>query len=236
MSPESSDIREMFNTISGQYDFLNHFLSFGIDRSWRRRVVKEIGERFRGRLAALRVLDVATGTGDLAIAIASLHPEQIRAVDIAARMMEIGREKVAAKKLQERIIFSEAAAENLPFPDDTFDAVTVAFGVRNYEDLRKGLSEMRRVMQPGGQMLVLEFSHPASFPFKQLYSFYSRCIIPVVGRIVSKDRRAYAYLPESVAAFPSGTGFLRIMEECGLKNVKQISLTMGIASLYTGGK
>lgn len=236
MSPSTENIREMFNTISGQYDFLNHFLSFGIDRSWRRRVVREIQNRFSDRLLTLKVLDVATGTGDLAIAIASLHPEQICAVDIAARMMEIGRVKVAARNLQETIIFSEAAAEELPFHDDTFDAVTVAFGVRNYEDLRKGLSEMRRVMKPGGSMLVLEFSHPATFPFKQLYSFYSRYIIPAVGRIVSKDRQAYAYLPESVAAFPSGTGFLQIMEECGLQNTRQISLTMGIASLYTGVK
>jgi demethylmenaquinone methyltransferase/2-methoxy-6-polyprenyl-1,4-benzoquinol methylase len=236
MSPSTNNIREMFNTISGQYDFLNHFLSFGIDRSWRRRVVKEIGERFRDRLSSLRVLDVATGTGDLAIAIASLKPARVHGVDIAVRMMEIGKEKVASKNLQETILFSEAAAEKLPFPDGTFDAVTVAFGVRNYEDLRKGLSEMRRVLRPGGMILVLEFSHPGSFPFKQLYSFYSRHIIPFVGRIVSKDRQAYAYLPESVAAFPSGTGFLRIMEECGINNVKQISLTMGIASLYTGVK
>jgi demethylmenaquinone methyltransferase/2-methoxy-6-polyprenyl-1,4-benzoquinol methylase len=237
MSPEADNIREMFNNISGQYDFLNHFLSFGIDRSWRRRVVREIRDRFRDMpTGSLRLLDVATGTGDLAIALASLKPAQVQGVDIATRMMEIGKAKVVARKLQEMVFFTEGAAENLPFADDTFDAVTVAFGVRNYEDLRKGLSEMRRVLRPGGLMLVLEFSHPESFPFKQLYTFYSTYMIPFVGRVVSKDRQAYTYLPESVAAFPSGAAFLRILDECSLKSVKQVTLTMGIASVYTGEK
>ena len=235
-SPDSSRIRDMFNNISGQYDFLNHFLSFGIDRLWRKRVVKEIRNRFAGRLHELQVLDVATGTGDLAIAIASLRPARIRGVDIASGMMQVGREKVEARGLSGIIDFTEGAAENLPFPDETFDAVTVAFGVRNYADLRKGLAEMKRILRPGGVMLVLEFSHPRHFPFRQLYGFYSATVIPAAGRLISGDAHAYRYLPESVAAFPSGAAFLGIMEECGMKNVMQNELSMGIASLYTGEK
>lgn len=236
MPPQASGIRDMFNSISGQYDFLNHFLSFGIDRCWRRHVVKRIRARFNHRTGALHLLDVATGTGDLAIALAALKPVAIEGVDISDKMMEIGRKKVVNRGLQEMIRFSESAAESLPFPDNTFDAVTVAFGVRNYEDLEKGLSEMRRVMKPGGLMLILEFSHPRRFPVKQVFELYSRFIIPFVGRMVSRNPQAYTYLPESVAAFPSGENFLKIMDGCGLKNATQTSMSMGIASLYTGQK
>jgi demethylmenaquinone methyltransferase / 2-methoxy-6-polyprenyl-1,4-benzoquinol methylase len=236
MPPDSSTIRDMFNNISGQYDFLNHFLSFGVDRRWRKRVVTELAKHAGTATAGLKVLDVATGTGDLAIAVSSLNPASVAGIDIAPAMMEIGRDKVFMRGLQDVISFSEAAAEKIPFPDSTFDAVTVAFGVRNFGDLVQGISEMQRVLKPGGIMLILEFSHPRSFPSKQLYNLYSRFIIPTVGRIVSKNREAYSYLPESVAAFPSGTDFMAIMEGCGLKSVRQIPLTMGVASVYTGEK
>ncbi len=236
MNPDSNRIRDMFNNISGQYDFLNHFLSFGVDRNWRKRVVREIRNHFHGDTKDLRVLDVATGTGDLAIAVAGLGPAEICGIDIAASMMDIGKDKVYLRGLQNLISFEEAPAEKIPYPDGTFDAVTVAFGVRNFEDLVKGLSEMNRVMKPGGILLVLEFSHPRAFPFRQLYTFYSRFIIPFVGRLISGNRDAYTYLPESVAAFPSGKDFLRILEGCGLKSVKQVPLTMGIASVYTAEK
>jgi len=236
MAPQTHKIREMFNDISGRYDFLNHFLSFGIDRCWRKRVVREIRHRFPGTEGKLMILDMATGTGDLAIAMASLKPDRIEGVDVSPDMMAIGKTKVAERNLQHMIVFTEAAAEKIPFPDDSFDAVTVAFGVRNFENREQGLSEMRRVMKPGGLMLVLEFSHPRVFPFKQLFRLYSRFVIPAVGMMVSGSRQAYTYLPESAAAFPSGRDFLKIMEDCRLKNVRQIPLTLGIASIYSGEK
>lgn len=224
-------VRAMFDDISPKYDFLNHFLSMGIDKGWRRKLVKILSERNPGT-----VLDVATGTGDLAMAIARGCKARISGIDIAEKMIEIGQRKVEAAGLDGRITFRPGDAEKIPFSDGTFDAVTVAFGVRNYEDLPQGLREMRRVMRPGGLMLVLEFSHPERFPVRQLYAFYSRYIIPAAGRLISGHSAAYRYLPESVAAFPSGKRFLDIMEETGLKNVRQIPLTMGIASIYLGEK
>ena len=224
-------VRAMFDDISPKYDFLNHFLSLGIDRGWRRKLVKILAERNPGA-----VLDVATGTGDLAIAVAGGCKARINGIDIAEKMLEIGSRKVVAAGLDDRISFRRGDAEKIPFSDGTFDAVTVAFGVRNFEDLPQGLREMRRVMRPGGLMLVLEFSHPERFPVRQLYGFYSRFIIPAAGKLISGHSAAYRYLPESVAAFPSGKRFLDIMEETGLKNVRQIPLTMGIASIYAGEK
>jgi demethylmenaquinone methyltransferase / 2-methoxy-6-polyprenyl-1,4-benzoquinol methylase len=226
----------MFNEISGNYDFLNHFLSFGIDRLWRRRVRREIRNYAGPGIADFRILDVATGTGDLAIALARLKPASVTGIDIAGEMLAVGREKVARKGLGGVISFREADAEHIPFPDHSFDAVTVAFGVRNYENLEQGLSEMRRVMKPGGLMLILEFSHPERFPFRQVYGFYSRHLIPLFGRLVSGSAHAYTYLPESVAAFPSGADFLRIMDAGGLQELRQIPLTSGIATLYAGKK
>jgi demethylmenaquinone methyltransferase / 2-methoxy-6-polyprenyl-1,4-benzoquinol methylase len=228
---KKESVREMFDDISPKYDFLNHFLSFGIDRVWRRKLVRILGERKPDK-----VLDVATGTGDLAIAISSLKPQKIVGIDISEKMLDIGRQKLIEKGLNQIITLQRADAEKIPFSDNSFAAITVAFGVRNYEDLQMGLTEMRRVLRPGGIMLILEFSHPGSFPMKQLYSIYSRYIIPLMGRLISGNRRAYTYLPESVAAFPSGKEFLEILDKLGLKKTTQVSLSLGIASIYQAEK
>ena len=224
-------VREMFDDISPKYDFLNHFLSFGIDRLWRRKLVRILASK-----KPSFILDVATGTADLAIAMAALKPQKITGIDISEKMLEVGREKVSAKGLVHMITLQAGDSEKIPFSDNSFDAITVAFGVRNYENLETGLQEMRRVLRPGGIMLILEFSHPHSFPMKQLYGFYSRFIIPFAGKLISGHSGAYRYLPESVAAFPSGKHFLDIMERTGLKKPEQIPLSMGIASIYSAEK
>jgi demethylmenaquinone methyltransferase / 2-methoxy-6-polyprenyl-1,4-benzoquinol methylase len=224
-------VREMFDDISPKYDFLNHFLSFGIDYSWRKRLVRMLAER-----KPVSVLDVATGTGDLAIAIAPLNPQKISGIDISEKMLEVARVKLAEKGLDKLITLRRADAEKIPFSDNSYDAITVAFGVRNYENLEKGLQEMKRVLKPGGVMLILEFSHPSSFPMKQLYGIYSRFVIPVMGRIISGNSKAYSYLPESVAAFPSGKDFLDILVKLGFAHPQQVQLSMGIASIYVAEK
>ena len=220
-------VRLMFDDISPKYDFLNHFLSFGIDRSWRRKLVQILRER-----NPKSILDVATGTGDLAIAMSELKPQKIVGIDISGKMLEIGKQKVTRLGLGTLIALQRADAEKIPFSDHSFEAITVAFGVRNFEDLRKGLTEMKRVLRTGGIMAILEFSHPQTFPMKQMYRLYSRYGIPMMGKLISKNDQAYRYLPESVAAFPSGRDFLKILEEVGLKNVRGISLSMGIATIY----
>ena len=221
----------MFDDISPKYDFLNHFLSFGIDKLWRRKLVKMLGNH-----NPESVLDVATGTGDLAIAIAGLKPRKIVGIDISGKMLDVGRKKITGLGLDDLITLRVADAEKIPFSDNSFHAITVAFGVRNYGDLRLGLAEMRRVLRPGGVMMILEFSHPRTFPMKQLYGIYSRYIIPLLGRTVSKNSQAYQYLPDSVAAFPSGDDFVAILNETGLKNARYITLSNGIASIYTAEK
>jgi demethylmenaquinone methyltransferase/2-methoxy-6-polyprenyl-1,4-benzoquinol methylase len=224
-------VRVMFDEISPKYDFLNHFLSFGIDQVWRKKLVTMLDSHH-----PLTVLDVATGTGDLAIAIESVKPQKIVGIDISEKMLEVGRKKLNAKGLDHLITLRRADAEKIPFSDHSFEAITVAFGVRNFENLELGLTEMRRVLRPGGVMLILEFSHPSSFPMKQLYGIYSRFVIPLMGRIISGSSKAYTYLPESVAAFPSGQKFLDILLKAGLKNVSQRSLSAGIASIYLAEK
>jgi len=226
----------MFDEISPRYDFLNHFLSFGIDYSWRLRVVKEIRKRFGQQLSSLQILDIATGTGDLAISVAKLRPAHIYGVDISRSMMEVGMKKVQSKGLSAMISFREGEAERIPFDDVTFDVVMVAFGVRNFEELKGGLQEMKRVLKPRGLMLILEFSHPGSFPVKPLYSFYSKVFIPLFGKLISRHSQAYTYLPETVAAFPSGDAFLDILRETGLQKLRQIRLSGGIATLYCAEK
>ena len=224
-------VAEMFNDISGQYDFLNHFLSFGVDYSWRRKFVRQLGE---ARPSV--ILDVATGTGDLAFAMAALKPERIEGIDIAVQMLDIARKKAERQPAGLKVNFSTGDAESIPFPDNTFDAVTVAFGVRNYEHLEKGLADMRRVLKPGGIMMILEFSHPGKAPFKQFYHFYSRYCIPLIGKLFSGNNLAYRYLPESVAAFPSGSDFTAILEKTGMTGIRQRPLTFGIATIYSGKK
>ena len=236
MSPTKESVRAMFDEISPRYDFLNHALSFGIDRSWRKRVVKEIRKRFPVPDSTIQILDVATGTGDLALAVSTLQHAHIDGVDISKEMMKIGRQKVEARGLSERIIFKEGEAENIPFEDNRYDIVMVAFGVRNFENLERGISEMKRVLKPGGVMLILEFSHPGRFPMKTLYGFYSSVIIPLFGKLISRHSKAYTYLPDTVAAFPSGEDFLSILRKEELKEPGQISLTGGIAGLYCAEK
>lgn len=221
----------MFNNIAHRYDFLNHFLSAGIDYSWRRKAIK-----LMGRKNPKTILDVATGTGDLAIEALKINPEKIIGVDIAEDMLEFGRKKLIEKKLQDKITLETGDSENLRFGDASFDAVMVAFGVRNFENLEKGLSEMFRVINQNGQVMILEFSKPKKFPVKQLYNFYFRFILPSLGKMISGDSSAYTYLPESVGKFPDGDAFLNILQKIGFKEVKQIKLTFGIASIYWGLK
>ncbi|PTM04782.1 MAG: bifunctional demethylmenaquinone methyltransferase/2-methoxy-6-polyprenyl-1,4-benzoquinol methylase UbiE [Bacteroidetes bacterium] len=228
---KKEQVAEMFDNISERYDLLNHLLSLSIDKGWRKKVVKMASEG-----EPKLILDVATGTADLAIALAKAHPEKITGIDISAGMLSVGRTKVAKKNLSSLITLEQADSEDLPFPDATFDAITVAFGVRNFENLEKGLAEMLRVLKPGGRLLVLEFSQPQSFPFKQIYNFYFKFMLPTIGKLVSKDSRAYTYLPESVQAFPYGDAFSKIMTKVGYENGKRIPVTFGIATIYEGKK
>ena len=221
----------MFNNIARRYDFLNHFLSVGIDRCWRRKLIRKMGQ-----FHPSDILDIATGTADLAIAAAQLDPTKIIGIDIAEEMLAIGQIKVNHLHLQNLIQLRQADSENLPFADASFDAVMVAFGVRNFENLDLGLSQMYRVLRQGGRVFILEFSKPGKFPVKQLYSLYFNHILPVVGRIVSKDVSAYTYLPESVGKFPAGPEFLAKMELSGFRRVECKQLTFGVASLYCGQK
>lgn len=221
----------MFNNISRRYDFLNHFLSLGIDKLWRKTAI--------GFLKPLRpkfILDVATGTGDFAIQALSLGPERVTGVDISEGMLAMGRKKLERLKLSHVVELQHGDSENLHFTDNTFDAATVGFGVRNFEDLEKGLSEIRRVLKPGAMLVVLEFSRPRKFPMRQLYNFYFKNILPGLGRLISKDKSAYTYLPESVEVFPDGTDFENILKKVGFKETSCKALTFGISSIYTARK
>jgi len=224
-------VEAMFNDIAPKYDFLNHFLSAGIDIQWRKQVSKLLAPS-KPKI----ILDVATGTGDLAIELCKLKPDSIIGVDIADEMLAIGRAKIQNKKLQNIIKLQNGDSENLNFADNTFDAVTVAFGVRNYENLNKGLKDMNRVLKPGGTVAILEFSKPKQFPMKNLYNFYFKYILPGFGKIVSKNNEAYTYLPESVERFAEDADFLNEMKKAGFVQVKQKRLTFGISTLYSGTK
>lgn len=228
---KKEQVAGMFDRIAGRYDFLNHFLSMGIDKGWRKKAIRTLSS-----IQPKKILDVATGTGDLAIAALVLQPEHITGVDISEGMMEIGRKKLAEKGLSDKITLLYGDSEALPFETQTFDAITCAYGVRNFEHLEKGMEQMSRVLRPGGRVAILEFSQPKKFPVKQLYRFYFRYILPFLGKRVSKDATAYTYLPESVAAFPEGTAFCKIMERSGFVQVKARPLTFGITTLYTGEK
>lgn len=222
----------MFDNIAPWYDFLNHFLSLGIDITWRRQAIRTLKN-----LQPKLILDVATGTADLAIeAERQLSPDKIIGIDIANEMLEIGRQKLKKCQLTQKIELFLGDSENLSFPDNTFDAVTVAFGVRNFENLGKGLQEMHRVTRPGGMVVILEFSKPTLFPFKQLYNFYFRNLLPVIGRITSKDPKAYRYLYESVQAFPDGKDFVNVLEKTGFQSATYKPLTLGICTLYLAEK
>jgi demethylmenaquinone methyltransferase/2-methoxy-6-polyprenyl-1,4-benzoquinol methylase len=229
---KKADVTAMFNDIAHTYDFLNHFLSFGIDRIWRKKAVRIISRAYKNP----EILDVAAGTADLSIAAIKADPQHITGIDISLEMLEIGREKVLRKGLSDRIELIEGDSERIPFADDTFDVAMAAFGVRNFADPLKGLSEMRRVTRKGGMVLVLEFSKPTRFPFRQLYKLYFHNIVPLIGRFFSKNASAYRYLPESVIQFPDNEHFKELMVKTGLSSILQKKLTMGVSSIYTGLK
>lgn len=225
---KKDEVEQMFDNISHRYDFLNRLLSVGIDVSWRKKVVAMVAQD-----NPETILDVATGTGDLAIALAKKNPQaKITGFDLSNGMLEHGRVKVAEKNLSDQIEMIQGDAENMPFDDNTFDAITVAFGVRNFETLEKGLKEIHRVLKPGGKFVILEFSQPEKFPMKQLYNFYFKNILPVIGKTFSKDHRAYTYLPESVQAFPYGERLNKILKSVNFIEPKDKKLTFGIASIY----
>ena len=228
---KKEQVARMFDNISGNYDFLNHFLSLGIDIAWRKKAIAQLRD-----LKPRKLLDVATGTGDFAVEALSLNPEKIIGVDISNGMLDMGRKKMKAKGFEHIIELRTADSENLPFEEGAFDAVIVAFGVRNFEHLEKGIAEMFRVLRPGGKLVVLEFSRPAGFPFRHLYRFYFNFVLPRIGRIISRDKAAYTYLPESVQAFPDGKDFTDILSRQGFKQTACKPLTFGISSLYTGVK
>ncbi len=226
---KKEQVRAMFDAIAPRYDLLNRVLSFGIDRRWRKKAVAMLAHE-----QPARILDVATGTADLAIEALTLEPQKVVGVDIAEEMLGIGRQKIERLGLADRIVLQRGDAEKLPFSDRQFDAVLVAFGVRNFGDLDRGLAEIRRVLKPGGALVVLEFSRPRAFPIKHLYGFYARVVLPRVGGAVSRDAGAYRYLPDSVAVFPDGEDFLERMRRVGYRDLVCRPLTFGIASLYKG--
>ncbi|MDQ8054239.1 MAG: bifunctional demethylmenaquinone methyltransferase/2-methoxy-6-polyprenyl-1,4-benzoquinol methylase UbiE [Pedobacter sp.] len=229
---KKEQVASMFNNISKTYDFLNHFLSLGIDVLWRKKAIKELLS-----IRPRKILDVATGTGDFAFeAIQILQPEKVIGVDISEGMLEVAKKKINKRNLSAIFSVQLGDSEGLPFEDNTFDAITVAFGVRNYENLERGLADMLRVLKPEGKIVILEFSKPQAFPVKQAYNFYFNYVTPFFGQLFSKDKRAYSYLPESVVAFPDGAAFTALMEQVGYKNTKHRSLTFGISAIYTGIK
>lgn len=228
---KKQEVRSMFNNIANRYDFLNHFLSAGIDFHWRRKAIRLLGKN-----KPKTILDVATGTADLAIEALKINPDKIIGIDIAEDMLAVGREKIEKKNISHIISLQTGDSENLEFETKSFDAVMVAFGVRNFENLEKGLAEMYRVLNNQGEVLILEFSKPAKFPVKQIYTFYFRFILPSLGRIISGDKSAYTYLPESVNEFPAGKEFTNILDKIGFQQTKHIPLTFGIASIYMGKK
>lgn len=228
---KKQEVAEMFNNISKRYDFLNHFLSLGIDKIWRKKAVNMLKD-----IKPQRILDLASGTGDFAIESLRLNPKEIIGMDISEGMLEVGREKMKKNGYDNVISMRLGDSEDLPFEDNYFDALTVGFGVRNYENLEKGLAEMLRVVRPGGKLIILEFSKPKKFPVKQYYAFHSKYIIPFFGKRISKDDKAYAYLPESVAAFPEGKDFEDILVKLNYKNVGSKLVAGGIATIYYGTK
>ncbi len=229
---KKKQVADMFDNIARRYDFLNRLLSLGIDKIWRKKAI----EQLRAKNPKI-ILDVATGTADVALETARrLQPKKIIGVDISNEMLSYGRRKIAKQSLGHIIELREGDSENLPFQDNTFDAITVAFGVRNFENLEAGLSEMRRVLKDNGKLVVLEFSRPDIFPFKQIFHFYFRNILPLIGKWTSQDPRAYSYLYESVQAFPEGEAFLNILQKIGYKTYQCKKLTLGICSIYSAEK
>jgi len=223
---KKKQVTKMFDNIAGSYDFLNHTLSLGMDNIWRKIAIKKLNNK------PATILDIATGTGDFAISATKYTNATITGIDISQGMLDVGIEKITKKGLTDRIKLQLADSENLPFQDNSYDAITAGFGVRNFEDLSKGLSEMYRTLKPRGIVAILEPSEPTHFPLKQFYNLYFHHILPFIGGIISKDKNAYTYLPDSVSAFPSGNNFLTELNKVGFKECIHIPLTFGIVSLY----
>ncbi len=228
---KKEEVAEMFNSISSRYDFLNHFLSLGIDHIWRRKAIRELKS-----LQPKRILDLATGTGDFAIAALRLNPTKIVGMDISKGMLSMGEIKMKKRGFDRVIEMKLGDSEAIPFENDSFDAITVGFGVRNFENLNLGLSEMLRVTRKDGKIIILEFSKPKKFPVKQAFRLYSKYFIPFFGKRISKDAKAYSYLPESVAAFPEGEEFKNILSQIGYRNVQSKLVSGGIATIYIAEK
>ncbi|QQT24588.1 bifunctional demethylmenaquinone methyltransferase/2-methoxy-6-polyprenyl-1,4-benzoquinol methylase UbiE [Sphingobacterium spiritivorum] len=229
---KKTQVADMFNNISKTYDFLNHFMSLGIDIIWRKKAIRSLRS-----IHPQLMLDVATGTGDFALeSIKILNPKKIIGVDISEGMLQVAQEKITNKGLQQQFEVQLGDSEKLMFEDHTFDAVTVAFGVRNFENLEQGLADICRVLKPGGKAVILEFSNPKSFPIKQLYNFYFHNVTPFIGKLFSKDSSAYSYLPESVAKFPDGNRFAAIMKEVGFSETIIRPQTFGVCTIYVSTK
>ncbi|MBC9795553.1 bifunctional demethylmenaquinone methyltransferase/2-methoxy-6-polyprenyl-1,4-benzoquinol methylase UbiE [Sinomicrobium weinanense] len=228
---KKEQVTKMFDTISGKYDGLNRVISFGIDVKWRKKVVNIVGKN-----KPETILDIATGTGDLAINLTRTGAKKITGLDISPGMLEVGKRKVAEKKLEGTIEMVLGDSENLPFDNNTFDAITVAFGVRNFENLEKGLAEILRVLKPGGCFVILETSVPTKTPYKQGYNLYTKYILPLIGKLFSRDRSAYTYLSESASVFPHGEKLNNILTKIGFINVKHHPQTLGVATIYVASK
>lgn len=228
---KKEQVAQMFDNISSNYDGLNRVISFGIDIKWRKKVVALVGSK-----NPKNILDIATGTGDLAINLAETSADEIIGLDISDGMLEVGRKKIATQHLSDKIKMINGDSEALPFENDTFDAITVAFGVRNFENLEKGLSEIFRVLKSGGIFVILETSVPTKFPYKQGYKFYSTTLLPVIGKLFSKDKAAYSYLSESAAVFPYGAKFNNILSKIGFIDIEDRPQTLGVATIYTASK
>ncbi len=228
---KKAQVAKMFDNISEDYDGLNRVISFGIDVKWRKKVVALVKKHH-----PKQILDIATGTGDLAMMLAQTNPDKITGLDISEGMLQVGIEKIKQANLSHLIKMMVGDSEKMPFEDNTFDAITVSFGVRNFEHLGKGLTEIKRVLKPGGVFVVLETSNPTKFPFKQGYQLYTNYILPIIGRLFSKDKVAYAYLSESANSFPFGTAFNNILLKNGFKDATATPVTFGVASIYTATK
>lgn len=229
---KKEQVASMFDAIAKKYDFLNRFLSLGIDQIWRKKAIGHLKDKTIAHL-----LDIATGTADMALMAENLlHPKQITGIDISEGMMQYGRIKIAEKGLQEKINLQLGDSTAIPFEDNKFDGAMVAFGVRNFANLEKGLSEIYRVLMPGSKLVVLEFSQPTNFWFKPIYRFYMQWITPSIGKLFSGNKEAYSYLNKSVIAFPEGAAFLKVFENAGFKNTTQQKLSLGICSIYIGNK
>ncbi|TDW49767.1 demethylmenaquinone methyltransferase [Flavobacterium sp. 270] len=228
---KKEQVTQMFDTISGNYDNLNRVISFGIDIKWRKKVLKIVSDKKPNH-----ILDIATGTGDLAILLAQTNAEKIIGLDISAGMLEVGKKKVAEKKLSNVIELVLGDSENMPFEDNSFDAITVGFGVRNFENLEKGFAEILRVLKPNGVFVILETSVPEKTPYKQGYRFYTKNILPIIGKLFSKDNEAYGYLSESAAVFPHGEVLNNILRKIGFIDVVAMPQTFGVATIYSASK